>query len=93
MQLEVEGDNGEDSWWFFLFFCFYECVWLFDASNGVEGICACIVSSVQHDMWANLSTLCFYGFLAMAKLVEGLMVESKEGAQKGEDKRLDVVRV
>jgi hypothetical protein len=29
----------------------------------------------------------------MAKLVEGLMVESKEGAQKGEDKRLDVVRV
>jgi hypothetical protein len=53
----------------------------------------CIVSSVQHDMWANLSTLCFYGFLAMAKLVEGLMVESKEGAQKGEDKRLDVVRV
>ncbi len=34
----------------------------------------------------------FYGLLAMAKLVEGLMVESKEGVQKGEDKRLDVVR-
>jgi hypothetical protein len=34
----------------------------------------------------------FYGLLAMAKLVEGLMVEYEEGVQKGEDKRLDVVR-
>jgi hypothetical protein len=29
----------------------------------------------------------------MAKLVEGLMVEYEEGTQKGENKRLDVVRV
>jgi hypothetical protein len=31
--------------------------------------------------------------LAMAELAKGLMVQSKEGAQKGKDKRLNVVRV
>jgi hypothetical protein len=35
----------------------------------------------------------FDGLLVMAELVEGLMVQSKEGAHKGEDKRLNVVRV
>jgi hypothetical protein len=39
VQLKVEGDKGEDSWCFYLFFSFYECVWLFDASNRVERIC------------------------------------------------------
>jgi hypothetical protein len=35
----------------------------------------------------------FDGVLAMVESVEGLMVQFKEGAQKGEDKRLNVVRV
>jgi hypothetical protein len=35
----------------------------------------------------------FDSLLAMAELIEGLMVQSKEEAHKGEDKRLNVVRV
>jgi hypothetical protein len=35
----------------------------------------------------------FDGLLAMAELIKGLMVQSNEGAHKGEDKRLNVVRV
>ncbi len=51
------------------------------------------MSSVQHDMRANLLALCFLWSFGDGKLVEGLMVEFEEGAQKGKGKRLDDVRV
>jgi len=35
----------------------------------------------------------FDGLLAMAELTKGLMVQSKEGAHKGKDKKLNVVSV
>lgn len=67
---------------------------LFDASNGIKGVCDVLsVNNVQRQQGSQTLNFCASdGLLAMAGLAEGLMLESKEGAHRGQDKRQSVVR-
>jgi hypothetical protein len=62
---------------------------LFDASNGVKGVCDVLrVNNVQRQRGSQiLNFVRVMVFWLWQGLAEGLMLESKEGAHGGQDKR------
>jgi len=69
-------------------------VCLFDASNGIKGVCDVLsVNNVQRQQGSQtLNFVRVMVFWLWQGLVEGLMLESKEGAHRVQDKRQSVVR-